>query len=152
MKPIQSGLKFEKHGNYLRLVSMHDHPISCINGTIPYHRYLLYEAMGRPNSSECHWCGHPLLWKSNLPHPVCHIVNVDHLDFDPQNNDLENLVCSCMWCNANRGWAEKHEIFWSLLRKWMKSIPPGMRPNPIEIARDLGINPEIKRKENKNGR
>jgi len=133
-------LKIQKNGAYLRLVDMHDHPIAGRSGKIPYHRYVLYEKLERPQTSDCHWCGFPLLWKTNLPSPYIHIVNADHVDGDPSNNDPENLVASCCWCNMNRSWAEQYPEFWENWRKWLKCVPPSMRPNLAEIATDFGIN------------
>jgi hypothetical protein len=40
----------------------------------------------------------------------------------------------------NRSWAEQYPEFWENWRKWLKCVPPSMRPNLPEIATDFGIN------------
>jgi hypothetical protein len=141
---IMENLKIEKHGKYLRVIDMHDHPLACTRGRIPYHRLVLFEKLCANQYAPCHWCHYPLTWKTNLNPAFVHVINADHLDGDTTNNDPDNLVPSCWWCNANRSWAESHLVFWNNWKKWMKHIPPAMRPNLIEIAKDCGIEVELK--------
>ena len=132
----------EKNGRYYRIKNM-VHPLMA-NGKrrhVPLHRYVLFEHAKRPTHAACHWCGYVLPWMSSLVPVVQHVVNVDHLDADTENNEALNLVPSCYWCNTNRSWAENHPEFWRLWRKWMKDVYPASRPNLIEIAADHGIYP-----------
>jgi len=132
-------IKLEKHGKYLRAVNMHGHPIADNRGRTPYHRLVLFEKLDCALSAQCHWCEFPLQWKTNLSPAFQHVINADHLDGDTTNNHPGNLVPSCWWCNANRSWAESYPIFWEQWRKWMKYVPPAIRPNLPEIAKDCGI-------------
>jgi hypothetical protein len=44
---------------------------------------------------------------------------VDHLDSDPRNNEVENLVPACQWCNGLRGsiraWEDRTKLPISVL-------------------------------------
>lgn len=137
--PIPPWTRIVRKGKYLSILGAHDHPIAGLLGRIPYHRYVLHEKLGRPSSSECHWCGFPLPWKSSLYGYSSHSINADHVDGDTSNNHPSNLVASCWWCNANRSWAQKYEAFWSQWRRWMKDVPPASRPNLIAIGKELGL-------------
>lgn len=67
-----------------------------------------------------------------------HSVNVDHLDGDRLNNDPDNLVPSCGWCNTNRGWMqERYPHIWLLLRLTLRNVHPADRPSPLGIIADL---------------
>lgn len=137
--PIPANSRIVRNGKYLRIVNCFDHPLSGLYGNLPYHRYVLHEKLGRPTSSNCHWCDFPLPWKSMLASYYSHSVNSDHVDGDTSNNDPSNLVPSCWWCNANRSWAQKYETFWQQWRRWMKDVPPAFRPNLISIGKELGL-------------
>ena len=137
--PLPDGATVSKKGDYLVVNNANGHPIAGLRGAIPYHRFVLYESLGRPEFTKCSWCGYVLPWKTTISSAVCHVVNADHLDGDKTNNAPQNLVPSCSWCNKNRNWAEPHKIFWNKWREWMRDVPPFARPDLIEIARDFGI-------------
>jgi hypothetical protein len=137
--PIPEGSRIERNGKYLRIANCHCHPLASESGNIPYHRFVLYHSLGKPDVTPCHWCGYFLPWKTTQGHALGSVVNVDHLDADTNNNSPENLAASCWWCNANRIWAEKHPHFWQQWRKWMRDVPPVHRPNLRNIAADCRI-------------
>jgi hypothetical protein len=132
----------DKRG-YMTIANADGHPIAGLRGRIPYHRYLLFEHLGRPEWTQCFWCGFSLPWRVGLPKPTWHVINVDHIDGNPKNNELSNLVPSCAWCNCNRSWAQPFESFWKNWRKWLAQVPPIYRPNLIDIATDFGIEPAV---------
>jgi hypothetical protein len=139
---LPPGATIQKNGRYLRLALTDEsgpHPLAGRARFIPYHRFVCFESLGRPLSSPCHWCGHVLPWKTTIMGYQASVVNVDHLDADTTNNDPDNLVPSCAWCNANRVWAEDYPDFWEKWRSWLKDTPPQFRPNLPIIARDFGI-------------
>lgn len=71
-----------------------DHPLAQPStGRVLEHRKILYEHLG-PGAHPCHWCGEVLTWDDGLA--------TDHLDFDRANNDLANIVPSCLACNSRR--------------------------------------------------
>jgi hypothetical protein len=71
------------------------HPIADKNGRVQEHRMVLYDAIG-PGPHCCHWCGRPsLTWGGRAG------VAVDHLNRDPSDNRVENLVVSCQRCNTS---------------------------------------------------
>jgi hypothetical protein len=140
--PLPCGATIGKNGKYLVVNNANGHPIAGLRGRIPYHRFVLYETLGRPTATPCHWCGYVLPWTSTIANAVCHIIVADHLDGDETNNEPSNLVPSCNWCNMNRNWAELHEEFWGQWRRWMRDVPPAVRPNLPQIAKEHGINAE----------
>ena len=73
------------------------HPIATAQGKLPVHRRVLYDAIG-PGPHHCHWCDKLLQWQGD---PATR-VNVDHLDFNRQNNVRANVVASCLDCNTKR--------------------------------------------------
>lgn len=137
--PIPEGASLQRHNEYLRVVNAEGHPLAGHKGTMPYHRFVCFESMGRPEASACVHCGYVLPWKSSMVPPQYFVVNVDHLDGDKSNNDPANLAPSCWWCNANRSWAESAPDFWKKWRKWMADVPPFHRPNLVLIAPDFGV-------------
>lgn len=139
--PIPVGAEVEKNGEYMRIVNAHGHTLATSLGRIPYHRFVLYEALGQPVASKCHWCGYVLPWKTGLIGAYTHVVNADHLNADKSNNEPGNLVPACYWCNANRGWAGEHVKFWADWRRWLADVPPWARPNLWQIALEFGIDP-----------
>ena len=138
--PIPLGSIVSKNGRYLIIEVLHNHPIAGTRGRVPLHRFVCFEAIGRPTHSACRWCGFVMPWKTNVGGYQWAVVCVDHLDGDPENNLADNLAPSCAWCNANRNWAEKHAIFWANWRRWLADVPPVFRPNLPKIAADFGIN------------
>ena len=137
--PLPEGAGIQRKGRYLSITNAHGHFLAGLVGRIPYHRYVLHEKLGRPTSSECHWCGFPQPWKSRLTGYSQHSINADHVDGDTTNNRPSNLVPSCGWCNMNRSWAQKYELFWGQWRRWMKDVPPALRPQLIAIGKELGL-------------
>jgi len=143
--PIPQGATVQKNGKYLRISNCHDHDLSTSSGAIPYHRFVLYEKLGRPASSNCWHCGYELPWvaPSEEADPFKFfrlVINADHLDSNPSNNHIENLVPSCWWCNLNRSWAEPHIEFWAKWRRWMADVPPQFRPDIRRFTEDFGFN------------
>lgn len=90
-----------KSGDYV-LVLKPGHPLATGVGCVGEHRLKLYEKIGE-GDHRCHWCGTPLRWGRST-HKGSLIV--DHLDGNPSNNDIANLVPSCHFCNITR--SEKH--------------------------------------------
>jgi hypothetical protein len=141
---LPHGSKIVRSRNYLRLVNADGHPIASHTGIIPYHRFVLYESLGRPDCSRCLHCGHILPWKTTISPVVYHVVCADHLDGNTKVNVNQNLAPSCWWCNANRSWAESYPEFWSNWRRWLADVPPAMRPDIRKFASDFGITIEKK--------
>lgn len=85
-------------GGYIMLTGQQGHPLANHHGAVFEHRKVLYDDVGE-GPHPCHWhamsgCGHiELEWRD---------IHVDHLDDDPTNNDLDNLVVSCSGCNWGR--------------------------------------------------
>lgn len=136
---LPDGAKLVKNGEYFQIRNVPWHPISDRNGSIPLHRFILFESIDGADPVACHWCKYPLRWKTKLACQYLHVVNADHLDGDKSNNSPENIVPSCYWCNINRLWAEKHPNFWPKWLRWMQYTPPAMRPFLPDIAAEYGI-------------
>lgn len=68
-----------------------DHP-RFGTGVFGLHRVKIYEKYGE-NLPDCEVCGKPVFWDS------CHI---DHIDNNPQNNEIENLRPLHRGCNTSR--------------------------------------------------
>jgi hypothetical protein len=144
----------EKSGGYFKLTNAHGHPIASTAGKIPYHRYLAFNKYGADIESNvpCHWCGYEIPWKhsgSCSNDQYKHVVNVDHVDADNTNNDLENLVASCFWCNRSRSLAQFNPLFWETWREFCATTPPEDRPNLKRLAIELGIMHPLKTEEKK---
>lgn len=77
------------------------HPLADSRGLVYVHRMVLYDAIG-PGPHRCHWCGVRVQWCIGLGPGADGALVGDHLDFDPSNNVIENLVASCNPCNAKR--------------------------------------------------
>lgn len=71
------------------------HPIADKSGRIQVHRAVLYESIG-PGPHPCHWCGAMADWGGIGG------IHVDHLNGEPADNRLGNLVPSCQHCNKSR--------------------------------------------------
>ena len=69
------------------------HPVALGSHRVYQHRVAYYDAHGE-GPFICHWCGVLVTWKD---------MHVDHVDSNPQNNNLSNLVSSCARCNQERG-------------------------------------------------
>lgn len=77
-----------------RMMRAKGHPVAPPSGIAPIARVMLYDAIG-PGPHPCHWCGSYVAWDRGG-------LVVDHLDHDPTNDVIENLVPSCNPCNAHR--------------------------------------------------
>jgi hypothetical protein len=82
------------HQGYIALTgkSIYNHPLTK-NSILLEHRKVLYDYIG-PGTHNCNWCNKNITWLIDL--------EVDHLDFNKQNNDIENLVATCKACNMKR--------------------------------------------------
>lgn len=90
---------YEDSAGYRLLTGQYDHALSYENGVVSEHRKILYDSIGE-GPHLCHWgCGKLLAWAGRDG------IFVDHIDGDPSNNDLENLVPSCHQCNVRRAHA-----------------------------------------------
>lgn len=65
---------------------------------IESHRLVLYERIG-PGEHPCHWCGRVVRWKAGLSRDS---LIADHVDNNPKNNSLDNIVPACVGCNVHR--------------------------------------------------
>ena len=135
--PMGATVTMGKH--YWMLRNMPLHKLVKRSGNLGYHRWKLFEALGQPEVSKCHWCGFWLPWVSSLSGSALHIVNTDHLNGNKVDNDPKNLVPSCAWCNLTRSWAEAFPEFWAKWRIWMRDVPPWERPNIRQMASDEGL-------------
>lgn len=89
-------------------VTAPEHPLATKNGQVGRHRMVLYDAIG-PGPHKCHWCGREIHWVVGVRGGPSSALVVDHLDGNPHNNALENLVPSCQACNKRRANPD-HEI------------------------------------------
>lgn len=84
------------------------HPLAGATRKVRRARLVLFEKLNGENAP-CHWCGAALRWvviqiKVSPPDSLY----ADHLNGDTTDDRPENLVPSCLPCNANRhrpGWA-----------------------------------------------
>lgn len=85
---------FDHTGGY-RLIPAKGHPLRDGKvGIYEYeHRVRFYDKHGA-GPFNCHHCGKQVTWDD---------MHVDHLNDNPQDNDLNNLVASCPTCNQWRG-------------------------------------------------
>jgi hypothetical protein len=74
------------------IVKAADHPLAYKTGSVYEHRKVAYDKYG-PGPHSCNWCDTELEWTE---------IQVDHLNWDRQNNTPENLKISCQPCNVNR--------------------------------------------------
>jgi hypothetical protein len=80
-----------------RMVYAPGHPLAPRSPYVPEHRLLMWNQLG-PGSHPCHYCGRSLAWRPGEGVGGDALV-IDHLDRDPSNNKLGNLVASCTSCN-----------------------------------------------------
>jgi HNH endonuclease len=85
---------------YRRYVRL-GHPLATGLGYVSVHRLALYEKIGQGPHS-CHWCSAVVDWAPGPGARRAALV-VDHLNNDPRDNAPNNLVPSCVTCNARRG-------------------------------------------------
>lgn len=83
-----------------RSVRAPGHPVAPPSGITYAARIVLYNRIG-PGSHPCHWCGRAVTWRPGGGLKADALI-VDHLDFDPANDDVENLAPSCNICNRHR--------------------------------------------------
>ena len=86
---------------HIMLTMQQGHPLANDHGAVFEHRKVLYDDIG-PGPHSCHWHSLSGCGKLALEWPDIH---VDHVDDDPANNDLTNLVVSCLRCNWGRSTA-----------------------------------------------
>lgn len=91
-------------GGY-RMLTGQTHPLAK-NGEVLEHRKVLYDVIG-PGPHACHWASRYGCEQFELDWSGGTRLVVDHLDDDPTNNSLENLVPSCTKCNSSREQYEK---------------------------------------------
>lgn len=94
--PPRSMSHQSSHG-YL-IVRRPGHPLANPDGWVYEHRQVLYDAIG-PDDQDCHWCGKRIVWGSKF---VWEWLEADHVDWNRQNNAIDNLVASCHACNSGR--------------------------------------------------
>lgn len=91
------GFYTDQHYKYL--TGMYDHPLASSVGVVAEHRAVMFEEIGW-TPTLCQWgCGRLLTWTGVKKTGI----RVDHLDADRRNNAIENLLVSCVGCNAQRG-------------------------------------------------
>lgn len=78
-----------------------DHPLKPpSSGYVYEHRLVLWEHIG-PGTHPCHHCGEPVTWSPGKG-ATAGVLVVDHLDDNGRNNEISNLVPSCITCNKKR--------------------------------------------------
>lgn len=88
------------NGNGYRKVYVPGHPIAKGDGTCLEHRVVLHGVIGA-GEHPCHWCGRLVTWdERSVSNPRTLVV--DHLNHVRDDNRSENLVPSCVACNAAR--------------------------------------------------
>jgi hypothetical protein len=68
---------------------------------VPKHRVVLYKKIGG-GTHVCHHCDKPVTWDAHHITDSENALVGDHLDSDKLNNDPDNIVPSCNYCNATR--------------------------------------------------
>lgn len=76
------------------------HPLAPPSGMVAVSRLVLYEKIGA-GTHPCNWCDTPVKWMPGAGLAEGALL-ADHLDWDRNNDDPENLVPSCNRCNAHR--------------------------------------------------
>jgi hypothetical protein len=74
-----------------------EHVLARKSGLVAEHQLVLFDAIGL-GPHRCHWCDE---W-TNWGWPMRHKLTVDHVNWDPTNNAIENLVPACHPCNSKR--------------------------------------------------
>lgn len=76
------------------------HPLAPATGFLSTHRIVLYDKIG-PGEHPCHWCGKLVHWEKGHQRKGTALLT-DHIDGNPKNCSLENLVPACNRCNTRR--------------------------------------------------
>lgn len=133
---------------YVTLMDMHDHPLCRSKGHVAMHRYVLYEHLNHPETSECAICCYELPWTATDAdrYPEANhnqlVINVDHIDGDTFNNSLSNLRPLCSWCNSNRGYEKFYpELYLELLSGDRKCHPAIRYPMWLALEEEGLTNP-----------
>lgn len=86
------------------------HVLASPDGRVSVHRVVLYEKIG-PGTHPCHWCQRPVTWVTRRRTDGGRESDLmaDHLNGDCRNNNPDNLVPACSFCNVLRGWVAKWE-------------------------------------------
>lgn len=84
-----------------RMMRAKGHPVAPPSGIAPVARVMLYDHLGG-GWHPCHWCGRLVGWRPGVGVRDPDALLVDHLDHDPTNDVLPNLVPSCNDCNSHR--------------------------------------------------
>lgn len=136
-----------RYGRYW-IVRAPGHPLAFRTGVhrgyVYEHRKALYEALGRPDHSSCHWCGYVLPWKLHNDGTVSHdevrkyVVNVDHIySQNRDDNRPSNLRPSCWWCNTCRslfpGKSTGDVAFRTMMLERYRGEHPANRPDEEEM-------------------
>ncbi len=117
------------------------HPLAVAGGCVYVHRQTLWDHLypHHPNPYEtydhCNWCGWPQYWRivqSFQGQSSMTSINVDHIDGDPTNNTITNLVPSCSWCNTNR--TKLQQQLFKTIAKLYSQTPPKNRPQLHYLA------------------
>lgn len=79
-----------------------NHPLATKGGRVREHRRKLYDKIG-PGVHSCTHCGVDVEWIVGRSGGGHGSLVTDHLNGNPFDDSLENLVPACQKCNANRG-------------------------------------------------
>jgi hypothetical protein len=93
---------------WYEIAYMPNHPLAGRSGQVYVHRAVLYDAIG-PGEHACNWCSEIVRWDAHRWAPD--LLNADHLNSDPSNNSIDNLVPACRKCNSLRGQQRRHRQF-----------------------------------------
>lgn len=84
--------KYRPDGEGRLFIQRNDHPL----GPSYTYQRVLFDSIGY-GPHLCFWCYRPISWKRGTAG-----LFTDHVDRDPSNNDITNLVPSCIRCNTGR--------------------------------------------------
>jgi hypothetical protein len=115
-------------GGYVYLYAP-DHPLAkrTTSRYVGEHRVVFYDVNGE-GPFRCHWCSIPVTWSD---------MHVDHLNDDPKDNEIGNLVASCPRCNQRRGLSKSIATVSERQGRWIEH--DGLRLTMGGWSRKLGI-------------